>query len=241
MFKLCNFLIFKRRKSLQGNVSILIPTMFDSRYIIELCVKSIQKNTDYPHYQIIICDSGADEVTKQYLRALEEKQEIRLIQATDWQRPKDDLVKAVDSEYYILMHDDIQILKKDWLTRRLTIMQNNLQNAIVGTIVRNYNNTKRFFPLGLLVKTEISRKLNLVWGKQPDKGFDTGALAYHKFFSQTEYTFIPYKVSRDIKHFSDMTWPKYNTKETCAELDIKLKERDNKIKHIQQILKNNVY
>jgi len=222
-------------------VSILIPTMFDSRYIVELCIKSIKKNTHYPDYQIIICDAGVDEATRDYLLQLAEAKEIKLIKATDWQRPKDDLVKAVDTEYYIIMHDDTQVLRRNWLTKRLFLMSKNEGNAIVGSIVENYKKTKRFFPLGLLVKNEASIKLGLKWGKQPEKGFDTGSLAYITFFSQDKFKFVPYKPSKDIRHFSEMTWPKYHTAQTYPGVDKKMKEREKKIKMIRRILDSNKY
>lgn len=224
-----------------GKVSILIPTMFDSRYIIELCIKSIKKNTDYSDYKIIVCDNGADSETRQYLQRLTTEGEIQLIETTDWKRPKDDLVKAVDTEYYVIMHDDIRILRKDWLRKRMALMAKNPSNAIVGTVLKNYSKTKRFFPLGILVKAEVSRKLDLKWGKYPEKGFDTGAIAYNKFFSQDKFKFVPYKTTRDIYHFACMTWPKYNTEENCPGVTKKVKERDEKIKLIRDILNKGTF
>lgn len=234
-------MVFWKKPDIAGSVSILVPTMFDSRYIVELCLKSIIKYSDYPDYRIVVCDSGVDETTGSYLSDLAQKGEIELIKATDWQRPKDDLVRAVKTDYYLLMHDDTQVLKSGWLTRRLRLMCKDEKNAIVGTIVENYNRTKRFFPLGLLVKTSVSRELDLVWGKQQDIGFDTGALAYRKFFSQDTYKFASYKVSRDIRHFAEMTWPMYHTKEDYSGLDEKIAERKKKIEIIKDILANNRY
>ena len=145
-------MLFKRSQLL-GRVSILIPTMFDSRYILELCLKTIEKYTDYFDYQVLVCDAGIDETASGYLKGLVQQGAVRLIKATDWQRPKDDLVRAVDTPYYILMHDDVQILKHGWLTRRMKLMQRNERNAVVGSIVKNYNSQKnRFFPLGYWLK-----------------------------------------------------------------------------------------
>lgn len=232
------FNLFKRPQ-ISGRVSILIPTMFDSRYIIELCLKSIWKNTDYPDYEIIVADSGADENTRFYLESLAKENKIKLIKATDWERPKDDLARAVSSEYYLIMHDDTQVIKKDWIRRRLRLMAKDPRNVIVGTIVKNYRKTNRFFPLGLLVKTAVSREIGLVWGKQP--GFDTGALAHEKFFSQKKYKFVFFKMSRDIRHFSDMTWPKYHNEQSYPGVDKKMKERERKIQLIRSILDKEAY
>lgn len=230
-----------KNNKIKGDISILIPTRFDSRYIIELCLKSINKNTDYSSYQIIVCDSDVDEETRNYLSDLASKGEIKLIKATDPKRPKDDLANAVNTEYYILMHDDIKITKRDWLSKRLVLMNRDKNNAIVGSVVQNYHNQKRFFPLGLLVKTEVSRELNLIWGKQ--EGFDTGGIAYQVFFSQKKYKFVPYKTTRDIYHFSDMTWPmrKYYGQEFYPNLQEKIKERDKKIELIHKMLERDTY
>lgn len=243
MNKLSEFFVFRKKLAPMGNVSILVPTMFDSRYIIELCLKSIQRNTDYPHYQIVVCDNHTDELTHNYLVELASRGEIKLIESTDIERPKDDLVKAVDTEYYIIMHDDIMITRKDWLTKRMLLMNKDPKNAIVGTVANNFGHKhiRRFFPLGLLVKTDVSRRLDLKWNKQP--GFDTGTLAYKTFFAQNEFKFVPYRVSRDIRHFSGLGWPKRKVflEGNTAYLDEKIKEREEKIRLIRRILETNSY
>ncbi|MGE5280653.1 MAG: glycosyltransferase family 2 protein [Deltaproteobacteria bacterium] len=234
-------MIFGRRRKIAGRVSILVPTMFDSRWTVELCLRSIWKHTQYPDYEIIICDAGVDQETRIWLEGVAAQDKIRLIKATDWQRPKDDLAAAVTSEYYCLMHDDTQILRSGWLTRRLSLMNRREDNAIVGAVTANYNGTKRFFPLGLLVKTRVARELGLMWGKQQDRGLDTGALAYQAFFAQKRYRFVPYRVSRDIRHFAEMTWPKYHTQADYPGLDKKLAERQRKIETIKNILATHRY
>ncbi|MCE5335331.1 MAG: glycosyltransferase family 2 protein [Desulfobacteraceae bacterium] len=237
------FTLLRRRVMPAGSVSILIPTMFDSRYVIELCIRSIFKYTHHPDFQIIVCDAGIDKSTHEYLSELEESGKIKLITATDAQRPKDDLVRAVDTDYYVLMHDDIRIMKMTWLENRLHLMNKNPANAIVGSIVKNYgyagNCRSRFFPLGMLVKTAASRELNLVWGKQP--GFDTGAIAYQTFFQQSKYKFASYKPSKDIYHFAEMTWPKYHTHQTYRNLDEKLNGIQQKMLKIKELLDTNMF
>ena len=225
---------------MSGGVSILIPTMFDSRYIMELCVKSIKRYTSYPDYKIIVADAGVDGETYEYLSQLED---IMLIKATDWMRPKDDLANAVDTEYYVIMHDDVRVVKDKWIENRLKLMNKNEKNAIVGTVTKNYGGDKRFFPLGLMVKTSVSLELGLKWGKQPDEGHDTGSLAYRFFSAQKKYKFVSYKFNKDIYHYSQMTWPKYKNesnydKEKLSKL---MKERDEKLKEIRHLLDTDSY
>lgn len=90
------------------------------------------------------------------------------------------------------------------------------------------------------MKTEVSRKLNLKWGKMLGKGMDTGAIAYDKFFSQNEYKFVPYKMSRDICHFSSMTWPTYKDKNHPG-IEKLLNEREKKVRYIRWLLENSKF
>jgi len=230
-----------RRSRLYPEVSILIPTMFDSKDIIELCVKSIQKNTADVPYRIIICDAGADETARKYLEQLASSGQIELIQATDWQRPKDDLAAAARTPYYLIIHDDTYIKHRDWLRRRMDLMLSDERNAVVGITVPNYGDKGiRFFPLGMLVKRAAAEELDIKWGKQVEQGYDTGAIAYKQFMGQTKYRFVKYKPSRDIHHFSQMTWPVYK-REMTPEIVKLLAERDEKLKKIRHMLEYDEY
>ena len=196
---------------MKKKVSILIPTRFDSRYTIELAIRSIQKYTDYP-YKIIIGDAGVDNETQEYLST---QQEITVVKCPDSQRPKQFLAEIVDTPYFIFLHDDTQILKQDWLIKRIKIMESNPYIGIVGPRGYNYVNgwkrlislsplKKRFFPLGLLVRKETQDALGLFWGKI--EGFDTGAIAYLQFLRQKKWKFINFEFKKDIKHWWSMTW-----------------------------------
>jgi len=228
---------FWKKPDIKGKVSILIPTIHESRYTIELCLKSIRRHTVYPDYQIIVCDAGVDAPTRQFLEEEERAKNIRLIKAKDMERPKDDLVAVVDTPYYIIMHDDIMIRKAGWLTRRLALLLKNEKNAVVGSIVRDFDKSKkRFLPLALLVRTDVSRNLDLRWGKR-DK-YDTGGLAYQKFFSQKEYRFVPYPIARDIYHFAQMSWPRQKKHKDQVDDGITrlLEQREEKIRYIRNLL-----
>lgn len=224
-----------------GKVTILIPSMFDSQQVLELCLKSIWKNTDYPDYDIIVCDAGVDAKTRTFLETESAKGTLRLIKATDWERPKDDLTRAVTAKYYVIMHDDIYIKQSNWLKRRMQLMLKNPRNAVVGTLVPNhYTGEKRFFPLGLLVRTAAAVEIGLIWGKQVEKGSDTGAIAYRQFMAQTKYKMAKYPMKHDIHHWGNMTWPKYKDPE--AEFTRKLlQERDEKLARIATLLRTNAY
>lgn len=223
------------------SVSVLIPSMFDSKLMLELCIRSIQKNTNYPNYEIVVCDAGIDQGARDFLDKEQQRGAIRVIKATDWERPKDDLARAARGEYMLFMHDDVYIKRADWISRRMRLMQADTRNAIVGQVVPNYDDQGlRFFPLGLLVQRKAANQLGLVWGKQVAQGLDTGAIAYRQFSQQRQHRHVPCDMASDIHHFTSMTWPKYK-EATDPEIAQLVSERDRKLRLIQRMLHTGSY
>jgi hypothetical protein len=233
--------------SVVNKVSILIPTRFDSRWNLELCLRSIVKYTQYP-YHIIIGDAGIDSEASDFLSHWSE---IEIVRCPDPFRPKDCLVKFVQTPYFLFLHDDTQILSKDWLEKRVRIIESDYRIGIVGTIGWNYiynlhrffqfsTLRKRFFPLGLLVRKTMQDELDLVWGKI--KGFDTGSLAYFQFCLQKKWKFKRCKFNKDIKHWGGMTWPKRRLEKDQNRIaDQFMVEHKKKIEMIKEILKAGRY
>lgn len=234
---------------MRKEVTILIPTMFDSRYIIELCLQSIRKNTKYP-YKVIVGNNGVDKETYEFL---DQQRDIYLTDVTKERWPKDLLAEMVHTYYYLFLHDDTQILKTGWLDNRVRAMEKDKMNAIVGEIAPDFGaksklyllNKKhiRFFPLGLLVKTEAAKELCLKWKVVKDK-HDTGGYAYQQFIAQKKWKFVRYPMRYDIRHFGQMSWPikkNMNKETTPLDLNALIQERKNKINAIRNILERNRY
>jgi hypothetical protein len=247
-------------------VTILIPTRFDSRYMIELCLETIKKYTEYPH-KVIVGDAGVDAETRDFLEA---RKDIKLVKTDNPNLPKDSMIKFVDTPYFLFLHDDTQILQKGWLSKRVKLMERNPRNAIVGTVVASFvygwkrrflykKSMRRFWPLVLLVKTDVQRELRLRWGviaKNNEDAhiyrhywsdantFDTGGMAYQQFTSQKKYRFIKCKFHKEIMHFGGMTWPvkkKVNKEKASFDIDEVINARDKKVESIKQILISRVY
>ncbi len=229
---------------MKKEVSILIPTRFDSKYVLDLCLRSIRKYTEYP-YHIIIGNAGIDEETGRFLKG---QKDVKVIKCPDPIRPKDCLTRAVDTPYFIIMHDDIQILRKGWLERRIAIIEKNPAIGAVGVLAHNYVYGitrfftispihKRFFPLMLLIRKEMQDELDLHWGKL--EGFDTGAIAYLQFKKQKKWKMARCKFDKDIKHWGGMAWlmrKKIFKEKTNLDLDKLVSKRSEKIETIKQIL-----
>jgi glycosyltransferase involved in cell wall biosynthesis len=230
-------------------VTILIPTRFNSRWIIDLCLKSIRKYTDYP-YKIIVGDTGVDEETENFLKS---QGDIEVVKCPDPIRPKDYLARIVKTPYFMFLHDDVQILKHGWLNRRVKLMESKPRVGIVGVIGNNYQYgwkrffnfsrlNKRFFPLVMLLRKEVQDELDLFWGIV--KGFDTGGIAYLQFSKQKKWHFLACKFNAEVKHWGQMAWPlKNRTVQEQASLNINtlLEERKAKIELIQNLIKEEKY
>jgi hypothetical protein len=226
--------------------TVLITTKFDSKYIIELCLETIRQYSTYP-YRIIVGNNGTDEETRIYLSA---QKDIGLVDIpeTYLNTPKDYLASLVKTDYHLFLHDDVQILKSGWLERRVKVMERRDNNAIVGEIGLNYgakfpfyifkSKLRRFFPMGMLVKTAAAKELNLSWGIVKDK-FDTGGYAYQQFLAQKKWKFQHFPFKYDIRHFGEMTWPvkkKLKNEKTPLELDKLIEIRKQKLEMVKEIL-----
>ncbi len=247
-------------------VTILIPTRFDSRYMLELCLETVKKYTEYPH-NIIVGDAGVSEETLSFLKS---RTDITVIKPKNPSLPKDSMIKYVDTPYFLFLHDDVQILKKGWLEKRVALMENNLRNAAVGPVVANFiygwktrflykNSMRRFWPLAFLVRTDVQREFGLRWGVIRKDGseavdyqrywddvaqFDTGGMAYQQFMSQKKYKFVPCKFHKEIRHFGGMTWPikkKIQNEKTGFDIDKTVDNRNAKMEMIKHILKIKSY
>jgi hypothetical protein len=230
-------------------ITILIPTRFDSRYMIELCLETIKKYTEYPH-KVLVGDAGVNAETRDFLEA---RKDIKLVKTDNPNLPKDSMIKFVDTPYFLFLHDDTQIFKKGWLKRRVTLVERSPRNAIVGPVVANFvygwkrrflykRTLRRFWPLAMLVKTDVQRELNLHWGII--NKFDTGGKAYQQFISQKKYKFVKCKFHREINHFGAMTWPvkkKTQNEKVSFNINTAVDMRDKKLVLIKQILVEKAY
>ena len=230
-------------------VSILIPTRFNNRYLLELCILTIKKYTEQP-YEIIVGNAGADKEALEYLK---NQTGVKTISCPDSIRPKDYLARNVSTPYFLFLHDDAQILKAGWLKRRVDLMEKNKNTGIVGVLSTNYKYglnkflphsviEKRLFPFAMLVRKSTQDELDLFWGIV--KGFDTGGLAYLQFIKQKKWKFVSCRFDKEIRHWGQMTWViKERTKEELRLLNYSFlkEERDRKLSLIRNLIKSGNY
>ncbi len=233
-----------------AEITILIPTRFDSKCMLQLCLLSMERNTTVP-YKVIIGDTGIEEKTKQFLEEfIKDRSYIKVIECPEpkvW--AKDFLARQVDTEFFMFLHDDTMILKKGWIKKRLDIIKKDSKVGIVGVAVDNFIYSwrakirlsvadNRFWPLVLLVRTQTQRELDLRWYVVP--ALDMGAIAYIQFSRQKKWKFKFYKFHKDVRHWGSMTWVvrKKVDNEKMNNLDGFLSRRGQIMSNIKNILES---
>ncbi len=108
-------------------VSIIIPTK-DQKDLLKTCIDSILSKTDYQNYEIVIVDNGSIErSTKDYFSFLFDVKNIRVLK---YSKPFNfsainnyAVSKCENSEFVLLLNNDVEVINKGWLTEMVSIAQ----------------------------------------------------------------------------------------------------------------------
>ena len=100
-------------------VSIVIPSK-DNPEVLMQCIRSIQRHTAYPNYEIIVVDNGSAETVRSTLEAF--RQECMfdyLYQPMDFNfsRMCNLGAQRAKGTYLLLLNDDMEVFESSWLTR----------------------------------------------------------------------------------------------------------------------------
>lgn len=99
-------------------VSIIILTR-DRLDLLQRCVESILGKTDYPSYEIIIVDNGSQEPsTLDYLRALEQQGNARIIRDDrpfNFSALNNIAIRQACGRYIATLNNDIEVIGNQWL------------------------------------------------------------------------------------------------------------------------------
>lgn len=238
---------------MSARITLLVPTRFDNRHLMELCLETIRKYTTIPH-RVIVGDAGADEETLSFLAS---RPDVSVVPCPDPLRPKDTLVREVTTPYFMILHDDTQILRTGWLSRRLRAMDDDPEIGVLGALNCNYTPAPwwrrlstasclhtRFYPVALTVRKAAQDELGFYWGKLGAGSFDTGAIAYLQLLRQKKWKFRWYHIHADVKHWNCKTWAirKQQLQQgSRAYLQRQLIARQQKVAAIKEILANGTF
>ncbi len=119
-------------------VTLFIATR-NAAQLLKTCVTSIRQNTSYPNYNIVIINNASDE--PELLSWLNEESQAGRLSVVDYDRPfnhsdmHNRVIAASDSEYAVLVNNDIEILSPGWLEQMVATAQTDPTIAGVGALL----------------------------------------------------------------------------------------------------------
>ena len=106
----------------EPKVSIIIPTK-DNSIFLRKCLRSIEYNTNYQNYEIIIVDNNSTEIeTKQYLNSLPYTI-LNYNGNFNFSKINNFAVSKSSGKYLLFLNDDVEVLEPNWLNEMLGICQ----------------------------------------------------------------------------------------------------------------------
>ncbi len=132
---------YRVRYSLQDEpkVSIIIPTK-NNKSLLKRCIDSLENNTNYKNFEIIIIDNNTDDKeTLEYYDTLD--CEIILFEYPfNFSKMNNLGAKTAQGDYILCLNDDTKAIDSDWLTEMVSICQQN-DVGLVGAKLLHSNGT----------------------------------------------------------------------------------------------------
>ncbi len=128
----------KRKLTQKPLISIIIP-MKDKVSYLKKNLKSIEEKTEYDNYEIVIVDNNSKEKeTFDYLKSLEEKKSIRILQYKsefNFSKINNYAVSQVEGEHVLFLNNDIEVISRGWLSAMLEHSQRKEVGAVGAKLV----------------------------------------------------------------------------------------------------------
>ena len=116
----------------KGMVSIVIPTITIS-YLAE-CIQSVEKNTFYPNYEIIIVNDGSSEPEFMDYLASTKHRVVHLPKNVGFARANNEGFKAAKGDYIMTLNADT-LVHENWLTIMINTLESSEDAVAVGPTV----------------------------------------------------------------------------------------------------------
>ena len=122
----------------QPKVSIIIPTK-DNGFLLRKCLRSIEYNTDYENYEIIIIDNNSIKTeTKQFLKSLPYKV-ISYNDNFNFSKMNNVAFSHSSGEYLLFLNDDTEALMPQWLNDMVSVCQQKDVGAVGAKLIYRTN------------------------------------------------------------------------------------------------------
>ncbi|MCV0399668.1 MAG: glycosyltransferase family 2 protein [Nitrosarchaeum sp.] len=122
----------------EPKVSIIIPTK-DKKNLLKRCIDSIENNTSYKNWEIIIVDNDSkNPETTSYLKSLPYKI-IPYTELFNFSKMNNLAVTQATGDYLLFLNDDTAAIDPDWLTEMVSICQQDDVGAVGPKLVHSDN------------------------------------------------------------------------------------------------------
>jgi len=112
-----------KRKLIQEPLISIIMPMKDKVSYLKKNLKSIEEKTEYNNYEIVIVDNNSQEKeTFVYLKSIEKKKFIRILQYKsefNFSKINNYAVSKVKGEHILFLNNDIEVISQGWLSAML--------------------------------------------------------------------------------------------------------------------------
>jgi O-antigen biosynthesis protein len=117
----------------EPDVAIIIPTR-DQLEMLNRCLASVRRKTDYRRYEILVIDNDSSEpATLRYLEG-EPDHVLRFPGHFDYARMNNVAAETVDADILLFLNNDTEIMTEEWLTAMLEHAQRNEVAAVGGRL-----------------------------------------------------------------------------------------------------------
>jgi GT2 family glycosyltransferase len=113
---------YRVRPALQGEplVSVIIPTR-DGIEVLERCIRSIEKRTDYPNYEILIVDNGSSKPETMKFFATLRHRVVRLDEPFNYSRLNNYGAQQARGDFLLLLNNDTEVISPGWMRAMLEL------------------------------------------------------------------------------------------------------------------------
>jgi len=122
----------------EPKVSIIIPTK-DNSFLLRKCLRSIEYNTNYKNYEIIIIDNNSIKAeVKKYLKSLPYTV-LNYNENFNFSKINNFAVSKSSGEYLLFLNDDVEVLEPNWLNEMMSICQQKDVGAVGAKLLTRIN------------------------------------------------------------------------------------------------------
>lgn len=127
----------------QPLVSIIVPTR-DKPELITRCVRSVLEKTAYPHFELLIVDTGSQDTSVlAFYNELNHEERVRLLYYTEpfnYSAVNNWAARQAQGQYLLFLNNDTEVITNDWLEEMLRWAQRPECGLVGAKLLRPDNN-----------------------------------------------------------------------------------------------------